>query len=95
MSRTASSLPDDPAALKVMILQLQATLRAHDLLVQSLRMRIARLKRQAFGKGSEKIAREIEQLEFALESLQVAEAEVAPPPEPESVETAPASTEAS
>ncbi|MFQ6777660.1 transposase, partial [Cereibacter sphaeroides] len=50
--------------------------------------RIARLKRQAFGKGSEKIAREIEQLEFALESLQVAQAEVAPPPEPESVETA-------
>jgi transposase len=87
MSLTASSLPDDPAALKAMILQLQATLRAHDLLVQSLRMRIARLKRQAFGKGSEKIAREIEQLEFALESLQVAQAEVAPPPEPESVET--------
>ena len=92
MSRTATSLPDDPAALKVMILQLQATLRAHDLLVQSLRMRIARLKRQAFGKGSEKIAREIEQLEFALESLQVAEAEVAPPPEPESVETVSVST---
>lgn len=89
MSHTAASLPDDPAALKVMILQLQASLRAHDLLVQSLRMRIARLKRQAFGKGSEKIAREIEQLEFALESLQVAEAEVAPPPEPDSVETAP------
>jgi len=89
MSITASSLPDDPAALKVMILQLQATLRAHDLLVQSLRMRIARLKRQAFGRGSEKIAREIEQLEFALESLQLAQAEIAPPPEPESVETAP------
>ncbi|SNX74489.1 transposase IS166 family protein [Cereibacter ovatus] len=86
MSLTAASLPDDPAALKAMILQLQASLRAHDLLVQSLRMRIARLKRQAFGKGSEKIAREIEQLEFALESLQVAQAEVAPPPEPESVE---------
>ncbi len=89
MSLTASSLPDDPAALKEMILQLQASLRAHDLLVQSLRMRIARLRRQAFGKGSEKIAREIEQLEFALESLKVAEAEVAPPPEPDSVETAP------
>ena len=89
MSHTAASLPDDPAALKEMILQLQASLRAHDLLVQSLRMRIARLRRQAFGKGSEKIAREIEQLEFALESLQVAEAEVAPPPEPDSVETAP------
>ncbi|ETD82024.1 hypothetical protein U716_10270, partial [Rhodobacter capsulatus B6] len=89
MSHTAAFLPDDPAALKEMILQLQASLRAHDLLVQSLRMRIARLRRQAFGKGSEKIAREIEQLEFALESLQVAEAEVAPPSEPDSVETAP------
>lgn len=93
MSHTAASLPDDPAALKEMILQLQASLRAHDLLVQSLRLRlrlrIARLRRQAFGKGSEKIVREIEQLEFALESLQVAEAEVAPPPEPDSVETAP------
>ena len=92
MSRTAASLPDDPAALKEMILQLQASLRAHDLLVQSLRMRIARLRRQAFGKGSEKIAREIEQLEFALESLQVAEAEVALPPEPDSVETVPISS---
>lgn len=89
MSHTAASLPDDPAALKEMILQLQASLRAHDLLVQSLRMRIARLRRRAFGKGSEKIAREIEQLEFALESLQVAEAEVAPPPELDRVETAP------
>lgn len=89
MPRTASSLPDDPAALKAMILQLQASLRAHNLLVQSLRMRIARLKRQAFGKGSEKIDREVEQLEFVLESLKVAQAELAPPPEPESVETAP------
>ncbi len=37
MSLTAASLPDDPAALKAMILQLQASLRAHDLLVQSSR----------------------------------------------------------
>lgn len=57
-------------------------------------MRIARLKRQAFDKGSEKIAREILQLEFALESLQVAQAELAPPPEPSSVEIAPVPAEA-
>ena len=55
--------------------KLSATLRAHDLLVQTLRTRIAKLQKQAFGKSSEKIEREIEQLELALEDLQVAMAE--------------------
>jgi len=54
---------------------MSVTLRAHDLLIQSLRIRIARLSRQAFGASSEKIEREIEQLELALEDLQVALAE--------------------
>ena len=45
----ASSLPDDPQALKALVLQLQGSLRAHDLLVQALRLQIARLKRQKFG----------------------------------------------
>ena len=81
---------DDPAALKAIISALQAenaqmsaTLRAHDLLVQSLRIRIAKLKKQAFGKKSEKIEREIEQLEFALESISVAVAEIAEPEQDE------------
>ncbi len=82
MSSSAPDLPDDPAVLKAMIAALQAenaqisaTLRAHDLLVQALRVRIAKLKKQAFGKSSEKIEREIEQLELALEDLQIAKAE--------------------
>lgn len=86
MSNTTPILPDDPAALKAIIASLQAenaqmsaTLRAHDLLVQSLRIRIAKLKKQAFGKKSEKIEREIEQLEFALESISVAIAELTEP----------------
>jgi len=69
---TASSLPDYPEALKALVLQLQGSLRAHNLLVQALRLQIARLKRQKFGASSEKIAREIEQLELALEVLQIA-----------------------
>lgn len=90
MSTSAPDLPDDPAILKAMIAalraenaQISATLRAHDLLVQALRVRIAKLKKQAFGKSSEKIEREIEQLELALEDLQVAmtEAEDIPPDE--------------
>lgn len=82
MSNSTASLPDDPALLKAMIAALQAenekmsaSLRAHDLLVQALRARIAKLQKQAFGANSEKIEREIEQLELALEDLQVAMAE--------------------
>jgi len=73
---------DDPAILKAMIAALQAenakisaTLRVHDQLVQALRLRIAKLQKLAFGKSSEKIEREIEQLELALEDLLVAVAE--------------------
>lgn len=82
MSSNAPILSDDPAVLKTIIASLEAenaklsaTLRAHDLLVQTLRTRIAKLQKQAFGKSSEKIEREIEQLELALEDLQVAMAE--------------------
>ncbi len=82
MSEDAAILSDDPAVLKAMIAALQAenarmsaTLQAHEQLVQALRLRIARLQKQAFGKSSEKIEREIAQLELALEDLLVAAAE--------------------
>ncbi len=91
MSQAAISLPNDPASLKAMITSLQAenqkilaTLRAHDLLVQALRIRIAKLKKQKFGSSSEKIEREIEQLELALEDLNVAVAEAQDTPPDES-----------
>lgn len=93
MSNAAENLPDDPAVLKAMIAALQAenakisaTLRAHDQLVQALRLRIAKLQKQAFGKSSEKIEREIEQLELALEDLLVAVAESDDEPTPEGEE---------
>ena len=82
MSEDTASLSDDPAVLRAIIASLEAenaklsaTLRAHDLLVQTLRTRIAKLQKQAFGKSSERIEREIAQLELALEDLQVAMAE--------------------
>ncbi|MDZ4367049.1 MAG: IS66 family transposase [Afipia sp.] len=78
MLNAASDLPEDPHLLKAMIAELQAenaklttTLHAHDLIVQALRLQIAKLKKQAFGKSSEKIQREIEQLELALEDVLV------------------------
>lgn len=82
MSNAAQNLPDDPALLKTLIAALQAenakisaTLRAHDALIQTLRLRIAKLKKQVYGQSSEKIEREIEQLELALEDLLIAAAE--------------------
>ena len=61
--------------MKAMILHLQTELRAHSLVIQALRIQIARLKKQKFGASSEKIQREIEQLELALEGLEIAQAE--------------------
>jgi transposase len=91
-------LPEDPALLKAMIAALQvenarmsATIRAHDQLIQTLRLRIAKLKKQAFGKSSEKVEREIEQLELALEDLLIATAESATTPAEDAADDAPAS----
>ncbi|MFN7089587.1 MAG: IS66 family transposase [Allorhizobium sp.] len=100
MSSTAATLPEDPALLKVMIAALQAenarmsaTIRAHDQLIQTLRLRIAKLKKQAFGKSSEKVEREIEQLELALEDLLIAAAEsVTAPTDADAGDDAPAAT---
>lgn len=82
MSSATQNLPDDPAFLKAMIAALQAenakmsaTLQAHDQLIGELRLRIAKLKKQVFGKSSEKIEREIQQLELALEDLLIAASE--------------------
>lgn len=102
MSNASQNLPDDPAFLKAMIASLEAknakmsaTLQAHDQLIQSLRLRIARLKKHGFGKSSEKIEREIQQLELALEDLMIAASEGSSEPLAEDEETEPAAPEES
>ena len=102
MSSAVENLPDDPAFLKVLIAALQAenakmsaTLQAHDQLIQTLRLRIAKLKKQVFGKSSEKIEREIEQLELTLEDLLIATAESDTGPLDEVDEAVPAAPVAS
>jgi transposase len=62
---------------------MQASNRAYEALVQALKITIARLKKQRFGASSEKIEREIQQLELALESLETARAAADATPEPE------------
>nr|AAK48897.1 protein C [Sinorhizobium meliloti] len=66
MSNASQNLPDDPAFLKAMIAALQRKtrrcrrrFRRTDQIDRGMRLRIAKLKKQVFGKSSEKIEREI------------------------------------
>lgn len=77
------------AALQAENAKMSATLQVHGQLIQTLRLRIAKLKKQVFGKSSEKIEREIQQLELALEDLLIAAAESNAGPINEADEAAP------
>ena len=72
MSKEAVSTPDRDAR----IAGLEAQIDARDRVIAMLRAQLARLRRMTFGTSSEKLAREIEQLELALEEFE-AEAAIA------------------
>ncbi len=75
----AVPLPDldalDAAALKALIVSQHERLSSHAAEIERLRLLIARLQRLQFGRKSEKIQREIEQLELQLEDLEEGAAE--------------------
>lgn len=78
-----ATLPDDIDALKAMVAERDALLASRDETVEALRtqlsartveiehlnLTIAKLRRQAFGRKSEKLDRQIDQLELRLEEL--------------------------
>lgn len=74
MSLAAAELPSDPEALKALVLALQDELRATSLRIEKLEHQLAVLKRARFGRSSEKLDRQIEQLELMLGELQEAQA---------------------
>jgi len=82
MSLATAELPADPAALRAFALACQGELQAAQTAVQlkaleieKLRFQIARLRRMQFGRSSERITRQIEQLELELEELETGAAE--------------------
>jgi hypothetical protein len=82
MSLATAELPDDPAALRAFALACQSELKAAETAVQlkaleieKLRFQIAKLRRMQFGRSSERITRQIAQLEFQLEELETSAAE--------------------
>ena len=89
MSLASADLPSDPDALRAFALACQselaqatAELQAARLAVQlrtleieKLKFQLAKLRRMQFGRSSERVTRQIEQLELRLEELEAGEAE--------------------
>src|SRR5580658_207288 len=89
MSLVSADLPSDPDALRAFALACQSELaeataelqaarvavQLTTLEIEKLKFQIAKLRRMQFGRSSERIAREIEQLELRLEELETGEAE--------------------
>src|SRR5271170_3001126 len=73
------ALPDlnqlDPAALKALILSQHEQLLSRDNEIEHLKLLIAKLRRMQFGRKSEKLDRQIEQLELRLDELEASRAE--------------------
>ncbi len=90
MESTSTALPDDIDALKALlrerdaqVAELRQQLSSRSLEIEHLKLTIAKLRRMQFGRKSEKLDRQIEQLELRLEDLQADEgaADVAAAPE--------------
>src|ERR1700746_1663220 len=82
-----AALPDldqlNPAELKTLIISQHELIASRDSEIEQLKLLIAKLRRMQFGRKSEKLERQIEQLELRLEALQMNDAEtVAALPKP-------------
>jgi transposase len=75
------------AVLEALLAEAKAELLHRDLLIETMRVQLARLRRMQFGASSEKLSAEIAQLELALEELEARAVEVTQtsslPPKPE------------
>ncbi len=76
MSLVTAELPADMVSLRAFALACQSELKVAELSVQykaleieKLKLQIAKLRRMQFGRSSERISRQIEQLELRLEEL--------------------------
>jgi transposase len=79
MVASRATLPDldalDPNELKALIISQHELIVSRDSEIEQLKLLIAKLRRMQFGRSSEKLDRQIEQLELRLEALQQNDAE--------------------
>lgn len=79
----ATSLPNDVESLKKLlhaahdkVQSLSAQLRSREVLIEQLKLQLARLRRMKFGRSSEQLDAQIAQLELSLEELEANAAQV-------------------
>src|SRR5947209_352916 len=75
MGTAPAQLPDDAPALRQIITAMAQDAIAAQAEITKLRFQLARYRRAEFGRSSEKLAREAEQLELAIETLETDQAE--------------------
>src|ERR1035438_9164733 len=79
MSNANRVLPNlealNPTELKALIVSQHELIVSRDSEIEQLKLLIAKLRRMQFGRSSEKLDRQIEQLELRLEALQTSQAE--------------------
>jgi len=79
MVAARTTLPDldalNPHELKALIISQHELIVSRDSEIEQLKLLIAKLRRMQFGRSSEKLDRQIEQLELRLEALQLNDAE--------------------
>ena len=73
MATEPDPLPEDIDALKALVIAQRTQLNVHASEIEHLKLIIAKLKRMQFGRRSEKLDHEVEQLELRLEELQIAQ----------------------
>jgi hypothetical protein len=74
-----ASLPSDVEGLQRLVREQQAQLLSRDVLIEQLKLQLARLKKMKFGRSSEQLDAQIAQLELSFEELEVSVARAAPP----------------
>jgi transposase len=75
-------LPSDVESLQRLVREQQAQLLSRDVLIEQLKLQLARLKKMKFGRSSEQLDAQIAQLEFSLEELEANAAAATPPKAP-------------
>jgi transposase len=74
LKQRLADLPSDVESLQALVRELSGELNGASLMIEMLKLQIARFKRIQFGATSEKAARELGQLELKLEELETAQA---------------------
>jgi transposase len=73
-----AALPSDVESLQRLVREQQAQLLSRDVLIEQLKLQLARLKKMKFGRSSEQLDAQIAQLEFSLEELEANVSAAAP-----------------